>query len=587
MNRFRKRLLFWLILLILIVFISLGILVGQLFKNFYTDSFNLRLKMDTSHLAEKIENGGGINKLDKKQLEFSSDLLSVRITVFNKNGDKLFDSGSARDREIRTFFNSIKSQDFLGQHVQGASDETQYYWESVKSPGNSLDGIVIVSTKLTQLKEVYGQIWLILALSLGFALAVIILLGTWIMTSYTKPIESATNVAIELSKGNYRARTFERQMNETGMLSSAINKLARNLQEMDMSQEMQKDRLSTLIENMGSGLILIDSRGYITMSNKIYQDLFSLDSDDFMFKPYYEVIKFKEIVRLVEEIFITEMNVRRQLVLSLNIERKHFEIYGAPIIGNHDEWNGILLVFHDITDLKKLEQMRKDFVANVSHELKTPITSIKGFSETLLDGAMNDQDTLKSFLTIILNESDRLQTLIKDLLDLSKIEQQGFKLNLQLFDLTNMMEEVMAILSSKAEDKKVSLSFSSDKNIEMEGDHFRLKQVFINLINNAIMYTPPEGSIHVGISDLGSKLKVEIADTGIGIEQEEIPRIFERFYRVDKARSRNSGGTGLGLAIVKHLIEAHKGYISVKSKKNEGTVFSVILYKEFPENKNS
>ncbi|RLQ97969.1 two-component system histidine kinase PnpS [Falsibacillus albus] len=591
MNRFRTKLLVALISLILLVLLALGLLLGQLFKSYYLNIFNERLEKETTYLAERIEENGGLSELNRTHLKSSVNLLDLHLTVLNSNGDVLFDNGSplsindkANEDIVRSIFKEMKKKNSTSGNVKRAANDLQFYWKPIISQKDkkAVEGLLVVSAKVDELKRIYQQIWLILSISLGLALVVIILLGTRIMTSYTKPIESATKVAIELAKGNYRARTYEEQVNEAGMLSSSINILARNLQEMVVSQEMQQDRLSTLIENMGSGLVLIDSRGYVTLINRSYKENFNIEPTEFLQKRYHEVIKHKEVVKLVEEIFMTEKNVRRQLLLSLDIERRHFEVYGAPIIGTNDEWNGILLVFHDITDLKMLEQMRKDFVANVSHELKTPITSIKGFSETLLDGAMHDEEALKSFLNIILNESDRLQSLIQDLLDLSKIEQQGFKLNVQPLDLSHMLEEVMKMLENKADSKNIELQYNTEDLLEIEGDVYRLKQVFINLINNAIAYTPSGGSIKVHASSVGSRVKVEVSDTGIGIAQEEIPRIFERFYRVDKARSRNSGGTGLGLAIVKHLVEAHRGYISVKSKVGEGTVFTVYLTKSFP-----
>lgn len=244
---------------------------------------------------------------------------------------------------------------------------------------------------------------------------------------------------------------------------------------------------------------------------------------------------------------------------------------------------GILLVFNDITELKKLEQIRKDFVANVSHELKTPITSIKGFSETLLDGAMEDKETLEEFLRIILKESHRLQTLIQDLLDLSKLEQHHFALNKEEFNLMEILNKATKMLEGRAEAKNIKLLFpQANEIVQIEGDRSRLTQVFLNLITNAVIYTPNDGEITVYAVEKKKKIEIRIQDTGIGIEQEEIPRIFERFYRVDKARSRNSGGTGLGLAIVKHLVELHRGTIQVESEMGEGTTFTVILHKEFP-----
>lgn len=426
-------------------------------------------------------------------------------------------------------------------------------------------------------------IWWLLSISQAIVLLLIFILGFNIKKRYTKPLEAATNVAIELSKGNYRARTYVDHRKETGMLSNAINLLAKNLQENLKTQEMQQDRLSTLIESMGSGLMLIDNRGYISLINRAYIETFEVNSNEYLCKQYYSVIDHKEITFLIEEIFMTERKVKRQLLLPIGIVRRYFEVAGSPIIGTQNEWKGVLLVFHDITELKKLEQMRKDFVANVSHELKTPITSIKGFSETLLDGAMKDEATLEAFLKIILNESDRLQMLIEDLLDLSRIEQQGFHLNIEEIDIAILMHEIMTLLKGKAEEKNILLRFAPISTpLFIKGDYSRLKQVFINLLSNAITYTPIGGYVEIDVKENEEKVYIQIKDTGIGIDMVEIPRIFERFYRVDKARSRNSGGTGLGLAIVKHIVEAHKGSISVTSVKEKGTTFTITLEKVHP-----
>ena len=211
---------------------------------------------------------------------------------------------------------------------------------------------------------------------------------------------------------------------------------------------------------------------------------------------------------------------------------------------------------------------------------------MKGFSATLQDGYLKDEKVLRDFLTIILNESDRLQALIQELLELSKIENQEFSLTLTKLDINSLLADTITMFTRKAEEKGVHLQLEDTKeSIIIDGDLHRLKQVFINLISNAINYTPTSGSVTVSVREDAKNVYVKVKDTGIGIENEEIPRIFERFYRVDRARSRNSGGTGLGLAIVKHLVEAHKGYIRVKSKVGKGTSFTVQLKKSYiPEN---
>ncbi|MEH7379691.1 ATP-binding protein [Bacillus sp. JJ1533] len=433
----------------------------------------------------------------------------------------------------------------------------------------------------TSVERTVQEVWMALIICLGIALVIILSLIVRITTTYTKPIDAATKAVKELAKGDYRARTYEDHISASGILGQSINIVARNIEEMTKSYEMQHDRLHTLIENMGSGLLFIDSKGYINIFNRSINDIFKMDQDNLMGKLYYEAFTYKEIVNLVEEIFMTERNIRRQIHLMIGNEQKDFEVYASPILGANVEWKGVVLVFHDISDLKRLEQMRKDFVANVSHELRTPITSIKGFAETLLDGAMNDREVLEEFLTIILNESHRLQVLIQDLLDLSKMENKGFSLNLSRVNVKELLENSLRMLKSKAEEKDIQLELTVDEEkTVIDGDVDRLKQVFINVINNSLSYSPNKAKVAVKAKNLGEYVEIQIIDTGIGIEENELSRIFERFYRVDKARSRNSGGTGLGLAIVKHIIEAHEGVVKVNSKVGEGTTFMIRLKKK-------
>ncbi|OXB92668.1 two-component system histidine kinase PnpS [Parageobacillus galactosidasius] len=581
MTSFRSRLLFGLVTLIVTVLICLGILLGQLFKDFYVETMNIRMEKEAKAIAILLKN----ESLDRirQDLQEMSEALSSRITILDNHEKTLFDTGHVAhisDEDHEQIIRNILRRNQLNQFsVIEKTDDVYYYIVPFTKNGKNT-GYVILSSPTNSLKKVTQQIWGVLISSLGTALIVIILLGLKIADQYMKPIEAATKVAFELAKGNYKARVPHVKNNETGMLVHSINRLARNLQEISKAREMETDRLHTLIENVGIGLILIDSRGYINLINRAFKESFHIHPVDYLYQPYTEAFAHKEIVQLVNEIFMKETKIRKQLLLTIGIDRKHFEVYGAPIIGTNDEWKGIVLVFHDITELKKLEQMRKDFVANVSHELKTPITSIKGFAETLLDGAMKDEQTLEYFLSIIWKESERLQTLVQDLLDLSKIEQQGFRLHLETVDLADLLREIAVMFQQKAEEKGIDFYLHAPKSVYMEGDANRIKQIFINLITNALTYTPKGGKVELMIEEKEKEILVHVKDTGIGIDEQEIPRIFERFYRVDKARGRNSGGTGLGLAIVKHLVEAHHGHITVKSTVGKGTTFTVHFPKQ-------
>ena len=232
---------------------------------------------------------------------------------------------------------------------------------------------------------------------------------------------------------------------------------------------------------------------------------------------------------------------------------------------------------HDITKLVRLEEIRKDFVANVSHELRTPITSIKGFTETLLDGAMNEPAIMKEFLEIIQKESNRLHLLIDDLLELSAIERENFSLQFGHVELLELMNDALKIVSGSLERKKMDINLDIADEIVIEGDASRLIQVMVNLLSNAINYSKEQTKITVSVKKIAGNAIIEVQDEGIGIEQIELARLFERFYRVDRARSRDSGGTGLGLAIVKHLVEAHSGTVEVESTIGVGTLIRICL----------
>lgn len=586
MKKLRFKFQFALFLLIVIVFIGLGFSLGQLFKNLYLETYHKQFQKQGHLVAQQIENYGGIGHLNESDFNQIQSMIDTRISILNMDGNIIFDSGKDKDfyykhdDVVTDIINSVHKEEHGIKHI-GRGFHITYYWEiigDIEQP----NGILIMATAHDTLSEAYQKLWLILTIVLTIAFLVILLISSRIISSFTRPVESAVKTAIELAKGNYHARTYEDYNSDFSMLNTSINILARNLQRITKEQEMHNDRLITVIENMGIPLVLIDDKGFLKMTNQIYNDVFRVTDEEVIEKNYLDVIEHIEIKQIVEEVFLTEQKIRKQIIVPIGIHRKHFEVYGAPIISFHNEWKGIVLVFHDITDIKKLEQIRKDFVANVSHELKTPITSIKGFSETLLDGAMYDEKTLESFLKIILKESDRLKSLTQDLLELSKIEQEGFKLNIGTVNCLELINEVKESLNKKADDKQIQFEVHGEE-VVIEGDQPRLQQVFVNLISNALAYTPPKGRVDVYIKDMRDKVEISVKDTGIGIRKEEIPRVFERFYRVDKARSRYSGGTGLGLAIVKHLVEAHHGEIYVSSKQGKGSTFTVKLLKKFPD----
>ncbi|QDP40834.1 two-component system histidine kinase PnpS [Radiobacillus deserti] len=439
--------------------------------------------------------------------------------------------------------------------------------------------VVMVGISSIILPIVEGYQRIIVMITIAGSAVIFFFLMYHIFDKYIKPVRSAAQVSEQLANGNYRARTYESFFGDAGKLTASINVLARNLQEMSLQEKMQENQLRTVIDNMESGLLLIDDKGYVHLVNRKFLSIFGGKKQDYFGYLYYEVVKQEVVHRVVQEAFLYEEMIKNSFTTSIEIQQKYIEIVGAPVVNDANELRGAVLVFHDITELKKLEQMRKDFVANVSHELKTPITSIRGFAETLLDGAMDNDELRMQFLSIILKESERLQTLIHDLLELSKLDKADIKVQREQIEIKQLVEEIIPLAEQQAKDKRIELSFDFDQDTSIRGDSDRLKQVFINLINNALNYTSSGGSVKVKVANRGEWLDISVSDTGMGIPKEAVPRIFERFYRVDKARSRNTGGTGLGLAIVKHIVELHDGKIHVDSEVGKGTTFKLSFPK--------
>jgi two-component system, OmpR family, phosphate regulon sensor histidine kinase PhoR len=568
----------------LLVMASLGLIIGQVYKNIYENHLTDRLMKEAELAAYTIESHEG-DEIDEQLLALRmSERLDARVTIIAVDGTVLGESATdpstMDDHYERPEIRAIRegSPEIEIRYSDTVNQELYYYAVPYEIEGKEA-GYVRIGVATQTITNLNETIWWILAVSFTIAFVVIGTITYRIANEMIKPIENASEVAIELAEGNFKARTFEGKKDEVGQLTRSMNVLAYNLEQITKRHEAQQERLETLINNMGSGLIFINARGDISLINQRCHDVFQEDTNVWLNQLYHETIKSKELIKVVQAVFITEKRHREQITLVNGLDTKHFDIHAAPIMSEMGIMKGIVLVLHDITELKKLEQVRKDFVANVSHELKTPVTSIKGFSETLLDGAMKDPVYLEKFLTIIYQESERLQSLIQDLLELSKLEQHYFSLNWGEADLTKITEDVVELLRPKARDKGIMLNLHGDTTtrLEMDGDSERLKQIAINLINNAITYTPNDGRIDVSIIAKKESIEFVVLDNGIGMEKAELPRIFERFYRVDRARSRNSGGTGLGLAIVKHLVEAHNGKLSVSSELGMGTAFKVIF----------
>ena len=343
------------------------------------------------------------------------------------------------------------------------------------------------------------------------------------------------------------------------------------------SSKVDRENLETILSSMVEGVIVINSKGKIEHASPNFCQLLELRSKETQDKLYWEVIWNQEINESIKEALLHKRAVRKEINI-IGPQESFFSMQISPVMGRDDKLVSLIAVFHDITELKKLESLRADFVANVSHELKTPLTAIKGFVETLKTSAKDDPVALVRFLDIIDKQAQRLENLVNDLLILSSIEFKEVKMNFMAEPLNKIISTVLALQKKTIEDKGHQVLVDVPEDLpKVLVDRQRMEQVFLNLLDNAVKFTPKGGQISIRAYLDKPYVRIEVKDNGVGIPPEHLSRVFERFYRVDKARSREAGGTGLGLAIVRQIVSAHQGKIEVESALELGSTFRIFL----------
>ncbi len=381
----------------------------------------------------------------------------------------------------------------------------------------------------------------------------------------------------KISQGNLEERIALPSEGKIRELAAAINNLVDNLKDRIEKIEKQSSEMGAILNNMVEGVIAIDKDTKIISINPAIERIFDVTKNQAEDRLFLEVFRNNDILEIINEVIKNGKFLSKELNLVWPVQ-KIFQINASPLF-EKDMVSGCLVVIHDITEMKKLETVRSDFVANVSHELKTPLTSIKGFVETLLEGALDDKENNRGFLKIIQDHTERLNSLVNDLLSLSHLESSQTTVEETSFDLRQQVEEVISGFKSQLNKKGIEIMNELAQGISITADKDRIEQVFTNLIDNAIKFNKEKGYVKIHSQEINGKIKITIEDSGIGIPARDIPRIFERFYRVDKARSRNLGGTGLGLSIVKHIVELHGGSVGVESSEGFGSKFWFTLPK--------
>lgn len=439
--------------------------------------------------------------------------------------------------------------------------------------------IVRVSKQLVEIKELNQHILNVAVISIICAAIFAMLMSIFVSKRITRPIDALTEIANEIAEGDFGRKIYITANDQIGELAQSFNKMSHTLN-LSMNELRQRNsELEAILNSMINGIIAVDQNKNIILINKFCFEILDLPQNYVVEnESMYKIIRNEEIAQMVE--VSMDEGLPQMKELRYVHSEKTLRIYVNPIFTIAREIIGSIVVIQDVTQIRKLEQMRSDFVSNVSHELKTPLTSIRGFVDTLKNGAIHQPDTAMRFLDIIDIESDRLYRLINDILLLSEIESMDREPEQTQVELKSVTEEVIDFLELKAHDKGLKLSAAYEGELFIKANRDRIKQMLINLIDNGIKYTE-KGEVKVDIHTQGSWVMIRVSDTGIGFSDEHKERLFERFYRVDKGRSRNQGGTGLGLSIVKHIVLLYKGKISVESVPGKGTTFEILIPNNF------
>ncbi|HHV61656.1 MAG TPA: phosphate regulon sensor histidine kinase PhoR [Firmicutes bacterium] len=510
----------------------------------------------------------------------------ARVTIIDKDGTVLADSQedpAAMDNhrykpEIQSAFAGKIGKATRQDSPTGPA--TKYVAIPVERDGR-LVGAVRLSMPLTEIHRVMGGIrgmlikMSLISILLSLALAYII------ARTFTEPLREMLEAALAVSNGDFGRRLHVTYGGELGRLGSALNDMSRRLEETIRSMTDDKNKVQAILASMVDGVIAVDNESRVMLLNPAACKMFGVSEEMALGRKILEVIRNYELADAFtastrKQDAGGEVSVKEFRIFSP--EEMILRVHVTAIKGENDRAVGAVAVIQDVTELRRLEQVRTEFVGNVSHELRTPLTSIKGFVETLLDGAMDDPQMGRKFLKIIQKETNRLDALISDLLDLSRIESKNFELRKRPARLRKIVESAITTLEFKAKEKNLHIEVLIPQNMEkIPVDRDLLLQVFVNLVDNSIKYTPENGIITISASEDPDWVTVSVSDTGIGIPRQHLSRLFERFYRVDKARSRDVGGTGLGLAIVKHIVERHGGTVSIASEVGRGTSVSFTL----------
>jgi two-component system phosphate regulon sensor histidine kinase PhoR len=566
------------ILVVLIIMGILGVYLVNSTRNSQLNNLRSQLENEARITAEASLPGflspDEPSNLDTLAKKLGAEI-EARITIIALDGVVLGDS----EEDPATMENHANRPEIVDALAAGVGESTRYSTTlgqmmmyvavPVIHQGETL-GVARVSLPLTAVESLVHQVTVSIIIAVALAMALVILAAWIIARITTRPIRRLTVATKRITSGELGQKITTEAKDEVGELTHAFNEMSAKTKELVEAISEDRTRLATILDNMADGVIMTDTEGNISLANRAAGKIFNIkDAEN---KPLIEVVRDHEVDELLKLCLRTAGT--QTIQYESGISKRYLRAIAIPII--HNELTSVLLLLQDLTELRNLQTMRRDVIGNISHEFRTPLAGIKAMVETLRDGAVDDKETAEDFLARIDSEVDRLTQLVAELTELSRIETGKAELKKEAVNLNQLVGEVIAQLSPQVKRQKIAISqdFAADLP-SVPADKDRVRQVIANLVHNAIKFTPAGGMITITSRALEGSVVVDIADTGIGITKEDLARVFERFYKGDKARAGE--GTGMGLAIAKHVIEAHGGSIWVRSEEGKGSTFSFSL----------
>jgi two-component system, OmpR family, sensor histidine kinase ResE len=578
----------WITILLLVAFVLfiLTILQLEFFQNYHLEQVENDLSDTAEKIASVLENhqdlsmGLQISKEivddphnlivaeDRNQLYYAEDITTEHLDLHRE---------ILQQKEVTAVFEQQKS--FVKEiHLNGESVSNLYEnIVAVGAPvqlGDGNTGAVLIFQSLEEIKETTRQTTRLILLAAGIAIILTTIFAFFLSTRITAPLRKMREAAFEVARGRFDTKVPILTHDEIGELATAFNQMGKQLNYNMHALSQEKEQLSSILSSMADGVITFNRDGTILITNP--------PAERFLQQWYYEQEGNEQeaippnLKELLEKVILLE----NEQTGEVSLQGRSYVVIVSPLY-NEEYVRGAVAVVRDMTEERRLDKLRKDFIANVSHELRTPIAMLQGYSEAIIDDIAASEEEKKEIAKIIYEESLRMGRLVNDLLDLARMEAGHITLNYEKTDVSGFLERVTNKFQGIAKEKNIELSFIGEKSNDQEQliyiDPDRIEQVLTNLVDNALRHTPDTGHVHVNYKPIKSGVLVEVSDSGSGIPEEDLPFVFERFYKADKARTRGKSGTGLGLAIARNIIDAHNGQISVHSKLDQGTTFSFFL----------